>query len=74
MSTIENAVTRRVTRSAVRDPIRDLSNPSSPTMHSTEVKVIGGATNPYYGKTESLHYDHEESVLWQEYMKTKYVR
>lgn len=30
------------------------------------------AANPYYGKTESLHYDHEETLLWKDHVKDRY--
>lgn len=34
---------------------------------------LRSATNPYYGKTESLHYDHEETLLWKDHVKERYL-
>lgn len=45
-----------------------IPDPRSERKYETQV----GEVNPYYGKTESLHYDHEETLLWRQHIIEKY--
>jgi hypothetical protein len=70
-------VSRRGSGTRVANQLPELADDSqifTPPRHGNTKKSTGrSAINSYYGKTESLHYDHEESLLWKEHIIDRLV-
>ena len=69
-----NSVVRRGSRNGQREPVLsdDLQVYVPPDRQGSK-NDLRSAPNPYYGKTESLHYDHEETLLWKDHVKERYL-
>lgn len=67
---MSTGVAQRGSRSSIRS--EDVQVYTSPHRGDKDKPDWRSATNPYYGKTESLHYDHEETSLWKDHVRSRY--